>query len=181
MVKRWFKCACASVALLLAACTQVPLAPPPAGFSATGKVNIRQANQSDTAQFTWIASPQQDQLSLATPFGTGLAELVLHYQGDVISSAVLNRGDQLEQANDPEALLQQLTGLSLPVSGLRWWLRGQSKPNEPFTREGDVLVQNGWRISASDYRDGTLPYRIELLRDDIKVRIIINEWNTAAP
>lgn len=167
--------------LLLGACAQTPVLAPPAGFVAMGKINIRQANQSDTAQFAWVASPQQDVLSLSSPFGVTLAELVLHYQGDHVNSAVLNRGEQLEQAEDPEQLLQQLTGLALPVSGMRWWLRGLPFPNAPYSREGDVLLQNGWRITPSDYRNTALPYRIELLRDDLKVRILINEWNTAAP
>lgn len=169
------------VSALLLACTQAPLAPPQAGFSASGKVNIRQGNQSDTAQFAWRASPNEDQLSLATPFGSVLAELLLRYQGDEIISAQLNQAGQVTQAEDPEALLQQLTGLQLPVSGLRWWLRGQARPDVPFTREGEVLLQNGWRISASDYRNGPQPYRIELLRDDLKVRILINEWITSSP
>ncbi|QLG88906.1 outer membrane lipoprotein LolB [Chitinibacter bivalviorum] len=177
MLRVWL----ASAVMLLAACAQTPLAVPPAGFAATGKINIRQANQSDTAQFSWVAAKQQDQLILSSPFGTTLAELVLQYQGDRVSSAVLNRGEQLDQADDPEQLLQQLTGLTLPVSGMRWWLRGLPSPNEPFAREGEVLLQNGWRITPSDYRNTPLPYRIELLRDDLKVRILINEWNSAAP
>ncbi|WP_157315061.1 lipoprotein insertase outer membrane protein LolB [Chitinibacter sp. GC72] len=170
----------ASAVLCLGACTHLP-SPPAAGFSAQGKVNIRQGNQSDTAQFVWLASPAQDQLSLSTPFGSVLAELVLHYQGDTIRLAELNRGTQIDRADDPEALLHTLTGLQLPVSGLRWWLRGQARPDTPYERDGEVLIQNGWRISASDYRSGTYPYRIELSRADLKVRIMITEWNTAAP
>ncbi|WP_410499552.1 lipoprotein insertase outer membrane protein LolB [Chitinibacter sp. S2-10] len=166
---------------MLAACSQTPLAVPASGFAVNGKVNILQGNRSDTAQFAWLATPEHDQLTLSTPFGSTLAELTLHYQGSVVSSAVLNRGDLLEQASNPEELLMRLTGVALPVSGLRWWLRGLPRPDEPFSRDGEALLQNDWRIIASDYRNGTQPYRIELMRDKLKVRILINQWNTAVP
>jgi outer membrane lipoprotein LolB len=176
-MKRVWRLAACFLVLLLTACAQVPLAPAPtAGFAANGKVNIRQGNRSDTAQFSWVAAPQQDQLSLSSPFGSTLAELVLHYQDERVISAVLDRGGELSQADDPEQLLHDLTGLSLPVAGMRWWLRGLPAPTSPFERDGESLLQNGWRITASDYRAGSLPYRVELLRDELKVRILINEW-----
>lgn len=181
MRARIAQCASALAILLLAACSHTSLTTPNTGFSASGKVNIRQNNQSDTAQFVWQSSAAQDQLNLSTPFGTTLAELVLSYQGERVSSAVLNRGDSLEQAEDPEALLYQLTGLTLPVSGLRWWLQGRPMPNMPFERDGTHLLQAGWRITAGDYREGIRPYRIELRRDDLTVRVIINEWKDSRP
>jgi outer membrane lipoprotein LolB len=181
MWSRIAKSALALLVLSLAACSHTPLMMPDVGFSASGKVNIRQTNQSDTAQFVWQSSRAQDQLTLSTPFGTTLAELVLSYQGEQVSSAVLNRGDSLTQADDPDALLYQLTGLALPVSGLRWWLLGQPMPNAPFERDGTILLQAGWRITASDYREGLRPYRIELSREDLTVRVIINEWKDSRP
>lgn len=177
-MKRWIA---SGVVLLLAACAQQPLKPPSEGFAAQGRVNIRSQNDANTATFDWLATPQQDVLSLATPLGTTLAELTIDYQNDAIVSATLKHGQTTDVADDPEALLQKVSGLTLPVSGMRWWLRGQPDPLLPFTGADDAFTQSGWLINASDYREGTLPYKVELTRDDLRVRVMINEWSVAAP
>lgn len=175
----------ALLALWLAACSSTPLAPPAQGFAASGRVNIRQAERADTVQFVWQASAERDTLALNTPLGNTLAELRLRYERDMVVEAELDRGTERRTARDPEALLLELTGVQLPVSGMRWWLRGLPAPTAAFSREGDTLVQAGWRISPSDYRGGQWPYRIELQRldsaqDAIKIRVLINEWQQAS-
>jgi outer membrane lipoprotein LolB len=110
-----------------------------------------------------------------------LAELTIAYQHGEIVSATLKHGQTTDVAADPESLLLKMSGLALPVSGMRWWLRGQPDPRLPFTRTGEAFTQSGWLISATDFRAGTLPYKIELIRDDLRVRVMINEWSVAAP
>lgn len=131
--------------------------------------------------FDWLATPERDVLSLSSPLGNTLAELsILYQQGDIVS-ATLKHGQTTEIAADPESLLQNLAGLTLPVSGMRWWLRGLPDPRMPFTRTGDSFSQSGWLVSATDFRDGVLPYKVELTRDDLRIRVMISEWSTAAP
>ncbi|QKJ66403.1 outer membrane lipoprotein LolB [Deefgea piscis] len=166
---------------LLSACVQAPLKPPSEGFAAQGRVNIRSQNQANTAAFHWVASPQQDVLSLSSPLGNILAQLTIQYQGGEIVNAQLQHGETIDIADQPEALLAQVTGLVLPVAGMRWWLRGQPDPKQPFTRGSNDFEQSGWMIRASDYRDGKLPYRVELSREDLRVLVLINEWSHATP
>ena len=177
-MQKWIA-ACA--ALFLIGCAQQPLKPPSEGFAAQGRVNIRSQNDANTASFDWLATPDRDVLSLATPLGTTLAELTITYQHGEIVSATLKHGQSTDVAADPESLLQQVSGLALPVSGMRWWLRGLPDPSLPLTRSGESFTQSGWLISATDFRAGTLPYKIELTRDDLRVRVMINEWSVAAP
>ena len=182
-MQRWWRSVCCAILLGgLAACAQVPVVVPADGFAANGKVNIRQDNHSDTALFGWVASPDRDVLTLSSPLGTTLAELTLHYQDGQVIRAQLDRGTQLDEAANPEALLQDLTGLALPVSGMRWWLRGLPAPSSPFESLAEhQFAQNGWTIVTSDYRDGPRPYRIELQRDALRVRVVINEWIQSTP
>lgn len=175
---RWLIVCCV---VLLTACAQQPLKPPTEGFAAQGRVNIRSQTDANTAAFDWLATAERDVLSLATPLGTTLAELTIAYQHGEIVSATLKHGKTTDVADDPESLLQQISGLQLPVSGMRWWMRGQPDPRLPFTRSGESFIQSGWVISPTDFRDGPLPYRIELNRDDLRVRVMINEWSSAAP
>jgi outer membrane lipoprotein LolB len=170
-----------SLLLLLTACAQKPLKPPSEGFAAQGRVNIRSQTDANTAMFDWLATSERDVLSLSTPLGTTLAELTIHYQQGEIVSATLKHGQTTEVAADPESLLQNMSGLTLPVSGMRWWLRGLPDARLPFTRSGDSFTQSGWLVSATDFRDGALPYKIELTRDDLRVRVMISEWSSAAP
>lgn len=168
-------------ALLLTACAQQPLKPPSEGFAAQGRVNIRSQTDANTAAFDWLATADRDVLSLATPLGTTLAELTIAYQHGEIVSATLKHGQTTDMAADPESLLLQMSGLTLPVSGMRWWLRGLPDPLLPFTRSEVAFTQSGWLISATDFRTGTLPYKIELTRGELRVRVMINEWSVAAP
>jgi len=131
--------------------------------------------------FDWLATPERDVLSLSSPLGNTLAELSILYQQGEIVSATLKHGQTTEIAPDPESLLQNLAGLTLPVSGMRWWLRGLPDPRMPFTRTDDSFSQSGWLVTATDFRDGTLPYKIELTRDDLRIRVMISEWSVAAP
>ncbi|MGL4997130.1 MAG: lipoprotein insertase outer membrane protein LolB [Deefgea sp.] len=167
--------------VLLSACAQKPLKPPSEGFAAQGRVNIRSQNDANTAMFDWLATPERDVLSLSTPLGTTLAELTIVYQQGDIVSASLKHGQATDVADDPESLLQNISGLTLPVSGMRWWLRGQPDARLPFTRSGESFTQSGWLVSATDFRGGALPYKIELTRDDLRVRVMISEWSSAAP
>ena len=162
---------------VLTACVQVPLQAPQNGFAASGRVNIRSSSDANTASFTWLATQEKDVLSLATPLGTTLAELTIQYQDGQTVAARLQHGQDVSSADNPEALLEQVAGLQLPVSGMRWWLRGQPVPSGELIRHEVGFTQNGWLIIASDYRGGTLPYRVELSRDDIKVRVLMNEWS----
>lgn len=163
--------------LLLSACAQKPLQAPADGFAAQGRVNVRSQTDANTALFDWLATPERDVLSLATPLGTTVAELTIRYQQGEIVSATLKHGQTTEVAADPESLLQNISGLTLPVAGMRWWLRGQPDARLPFTRSGESFTQSGWLVSPSDFRDGALPYKIELTRDDLRIRVMIGEWS----
>lgn len=167
--------------LLLSACAQKPLKAPLEGFAAQGRVNVRSQTEANTAMFDWLATPERDVLSLSTPLGNIVAELTIVYQQGEVVSASLKHGQTTEVAADPESLLQNISGLTLPVSGMRWWLRGLPDDRFPYTRSGESFTQSGWLVSPSDFRDGALPYKIELTRDDLRIRVMISEWSAAAP
>ncbi|MBE9609225.1 lipoprotein insertase outer membrane protein LolB [Chitinilyticum piscinae] len=169
--------------LVLAACAQLPSAPP-SGYALSGKLSIRDARQSQQAMFGWQASAQEDRISIDSPLGQTLAALTIRYDDDGLPlSALFEQGGEMVQAaDDPEALLKDLTGLSLPLEGLRWWLRGEVSPFTPAERheqEGTVtLRQDGWTIEARDFRPlgkRQQPYRIQANRDDLQLRIVITD------
>lgn len=170
--------------LLLAGCAALKVPPVPLnGFSVSGRVSIRAGNDAHYANFAWQAESSRDRLSLGNPLGQILAELEIHYVNDVPVSAVLRDADGHARTGNAEALLREATGMSLPVSGLRWWLQGVPAPGDArtqFTEDGLQIEQDGWRIQASDFSETTPvrkgPRKIHLTRDDVSVRIAISEW-----
>ncbi|WP_051304744.1 outer membrane lipoprotein LolB [Chitinilyticum litopenaei] len=182
------RCLVSALALLLCACAQLPPAPT-AGYALSGRLSIREGNSAQQALFSWQSAPDEDRLSLDSPLGQTLALLTIRYRPDgQAAEAILERGGEApEYASDPRALLLSLTGLDLPLNGLRWWLQGEAAPFSSARRDeqdGIVTVsQDGWTIVSQDYRPlgkRQQPFRLNAQRDEVQLRIVISEASTAS-
>ena len=126
--------------LLLSACATRPPAPPadPAAWRAhraalenlsqwqvQGRVGVRAGEEGWNASFDWQQQDQDYRIRLRGPFGQGAVELHGNDQGVWLKQA--DRPPVF--ALDPETLLERETGWWLPVSGLRFWLRGLPVPD----------------------------------------------------
>lgn len=153
------------------------------GFSASGRMSIRNGSDSHYANFGWQSAPVSDQISLGNPLGQTVAELVIRYQGNQAIYATLTDAEGRTQAGEAEQLLFDNTGMRLPVFGLRWWLQGKAAPGEAeiaHTEAGTQIDQAGWHILASDFSESSPsprgPRKIVMTRADLAVRIVISEW-----
>ncbi|MEJ2794776.1 lipoprotein insertase outer membrane protein LolB [Iodobacter sp. LRB] len=163
--------------LLLSACSSVPQAPR-AGYSASGRVALKVANERHYAQFDWHQLGEQSELSLSGPLGQTAAELRFSP-----GSASLRDANQREtKAFSADELIAETLGWPLPVSGLRWWLRGEADPELAVTSQSEIengrlLLQSGWRIESTDYRgQPSLPHKLTLSRSDLEIKVVITEW-----
>lgn len=173
---------------LLGACAQLPQRtagwqPPewPA-WSLRGRIAVHAGEQGWHASLNWRQSVTGYQLELSGPLGQGAVRLT----GDA-AGVTLERADGLRDwAEDADALLARNTGWTLPVSGLRYWVQGRAVPERPAEWERDAdgrplrLRQDGWDIRYSSYQDqpggAPLPKRIDLERDGIRARLLIDAW-----
>ena len=146
-------------------------------------VKTEQANQAPEAiqgGFVWRDTPAQLTLDLTNPFGSILARVTVNS-----SVATLQRANGgVIQTMTPDSLVDQALGQSLPVQGLRAWLRTQQKPR-PGMRvlerdaQGRIVSfeQDGWsaRLSNSDAEG---PRLVSLLRSEtgrkMSVRLVID-------
>jgi outer membrane lipoprotein LolB len=104
-----------------------------------------QASQSFSAVFELRGSERDGELVLISPLGSRLAQLNWKDgHAELVSSQETRRSDSLE------ALLQDVTGTSIPVAALFSWLRGTQ------------ATAPGWRVDLSALPDG----RITAHRDD---------------
>lgn len=176
---------------MLAACTQLPVAgnavlpqraarTAVADFVLTGRIAVRQGPQHHAANITWQHSARREQIFLATPLGQGIAELTRDVAG-----ARLTTAERREfAAADWQALSVQVFGLVLPLSALPRWLQADV-PAEALGVKYDAygrpqrMVAEDWQVAYLEYASDAvdaLPVLIELKREDIEVRLKVDQW-----
>ncbi len=181
--------------LLLAACaTRPPVAPDAAAWrahrealsalhdwQARGRIAVRAGDEGWSAGFDWRQTGTDYRIRLRGPFGQGALELEGNSRGVWLRRA--GRPPVFTRA--PEFLLERETGWRLPVAGLDHWLRGLPDGSADVeTRLDDRgrlarLRQRGWEIRYSRYRDVrglALPDRLELRRDGLRIKVLVDDW-----
>lgn len=126
-------------------------------------------------------------IQLDAPLGQGAAEL----RGNV-AGVTLRTADGEFSAASAEALLEQRLGWQLPVSGLRYWVRGL--PDAEAVTEHQTLdaagrltrlQQSGWDIEFRHYTAAplALPDKIFLVSRSVNpeaaldIRLVIEQWD----
>ncbi|PJX21085.1 hypothetical protein CAP48_17410 [Advenella sp. S44] len=174
------------VAATLAACSTVPTKPAqPSGASVDGTfersgrfaltVYDRSAERNrDSVQggFTWLDTGAVLTLDLTNPLGSTLARVVV-----ADDQAVLTRSNgQRTVASDPDALVAEVLGSPIPVSGMRNWLKGmRDGQGAEAVRSKQTFSEAGWQVNMSDF-DAKGPTRLNFERtmagDRITVRVV---------
>ncbi len=128
--------------------------------------------------FVWSEQQQQIQLDLNNPMGTVLARLVADDSG----ARLIYPNGNIEYAQSPDALVAQLLGYELPVSGMKDWLRGEtgSSPVDGLQQEQGNIVyfhQDNWRVRLQRY-DEQGPRLLQMNRNQasqfFSVRIVVD-------
>lgn len=174
--------------LLLAGCaTGVTTASPPQSSAAeldnwafTGRLGITDGQQSWQSSISWEQQGEAYRIDLVGALGQGQISI----RGD-LDGVTLRQGEQLLQADDPDQLLTEATGLSLPISSLRYWLLGLATPTSAVTPITDAegrlrqLQQAGWLIHYPNYiqvGDFSLPQRLRAVYEPVTVQLLIRQW-----
>ncbi len=176
--------------LLIAGCAGVPSLPEaPETFVLTGKVGVREANESFSANLLWHQMGDAFEIDLWGPLGQGRVKLVKK-DGEIrleSDKGVLAQGE-------PEAVMRAHLGWSLPLEVLPAWVQGgpvTGIPSSGLTRDeaGRVLSfeQLDWNVLLERYQSvpesleteapaRQLPGRVTATRNDARVRLVISEW-----
>ncbi|WP_159991786.1 lipoprotein insertase outer membrane protein LolB [Pelistega ratti] len=187
MYKKILRYLCIGVSITLAACTTTSPVKEDT-FSneeqlhRTGKFAVLVYDKtidrnSDSVQgnFNWLSTTQQTTLDLSSPLGQVLARVMVYPD-----YAVLVRANQERlEASNPDALVKYVLGREFPVSGLKYWIRGEAMPNIAVEKaqyneqkQLSQFVQAGWTVSLSEY-DKYGPKRFHLLNNQTTERITI--------
>jgi outer membrane lipoprotein LolB len=181
---------------VLAGCRTLPPAPPPGEswetrrpqlqalghFELRGRVAVAAAGEGFNASLRWSQDGDRSQVTLEGPLGVGGAQLTA--SGDDLT-VVTARGERIESAAAHAELAARL-GFDPPLTSLRYWVLGVPNPAQPASESLDpaqqrlsALTQEGWHVEYQSYGSmggETLPARMTLQRDAVRVRLLVDDW-----
>ena len=154
----------------------------------SGKLGVRQGDRIDSAVINgWTQRGTEFDINLSSAvFGMGATNL----RGTPHSIWLTQAGEEPLYSDQPEALIYQQTGWTLPIESLFSWIKGIPAPitnsESAFDLSGRLyeLQQLGWTIRYTDYHDTEpypLPRKIVLERENVRVTLVINDWQLDAP
>jgi outer membrane lipoprotein LolB len=182
--RRWF--AALVVVVTFAGCTTLP-APAPqrapeagdAPFTLAGRISARHGSNAVAGGFTWTHAPRRDRIDLADPLGQTLARL----DGEPGNVTVRLADGRVEAATTWNELTRRALGVTIPVEGLAFWIRGLGAPGSQATIERDgegrvaALRQDGWDIAYAYDNASTMPRRVTLTypgAEPVEVRVVVD-------
>jgi outer membrane lipoprotein LolB len=102
-----------------------------------GFFGVKTANQAVSGNIDWIHTPEEDRFTFYGPLGVDETRLII--QADGASQIIFHNG-RIERASNPERLMEQTMGWSLPVSRLRRSILGL--PTEVLRGSSDTLQRS---------------------------------------
>lgn len=152
-------------------------------FEANGKIGFSDGQQGGHASVEWRQQHSDYFIHLYGPLGSGSVQIV----GQANQVYLIQSNGQKIMAKTPEDLVQQAFGWTIPVSGLRYWLRGLPAPgSSPQQMQFDPqnritqLVQNGWTVHYQTYQSQNgvdVPHKLTLKNGNIRLKFIFNQWS----
>lgn len=156
----------------------------------TGKLGVRTATDSGSASVKWAQQLASYQINLSGPLGQ--KSMIITGTPDKVR--LEQTGEPAQEAKTAEALIKKSAGWTLPVAQLAYWVRGVPAPKLRITRlqqneTGLIaqLIQGGWSIHYSNYRDQTfsgtnlpLPGKITAEYEDVRLVLVIRDWRLGA-
>jgi outer membrane lipoprotein LolB len=115
---------------------------------------------------------------------------LMAYLKGTASDVTLQANGKTYRDADAERLLQSQMGVSLPLSGMKYWVRGIPSPDSPVEQvkldnmgRPESLQQSGWLVEYTGWQGNgwnAMPDKINLSRavENTKVKVIAKDWQT---
>lgn len=148
----------------------------------SGKLAVRNSNNNGSGTLSWQQQHEQFDIRISGPLGQGAIQL----RGDTREIELITSKQQLS-SRQPEALMQQQLGWSVPLENLLWWIRGLPAPNGKYTLElGDdslawKLEQSQWQLEYLSYQTSRPGYKVpQRIRatgpEQLQLIIMVKDW-----
>ncbi|MEI7189743.1 lipoprotein insertase outer membrane protein LolB [Dickeya dianthicola] len=137
------------------------------------------------ARFFWQQfSPQRYRLLLTSPLGSTELEL----QAGADSVQITDGQGKRYVGKDAQYMVQQLTGMAIPLDNLRQWMLGLPGDAQDFALDERALLrsvnyQQGdqhWSVSYQSYTNDPLPLpqSLELTKGELRIKLKMDNWAT---
>lgn len=148
-----------------------------------GKLAIKTPNDKLSANLYWRHTEELDKLTLTTMLGTTVLTLEA-----TPSSAHLNFDGKDFRDNNAQALLERVSGWSLPIADLPLWITGQVTAQDhiiSFDNNGKAKqiqnIQNPrpWLVTFLSWHTQSgaeVPNQLRLERGELQLKLQINQW-----
>ncbi|APZ42916.1 lipoprotein insertase outer membrane protein LolB [Acidihalobacter ferrooxydans] len=155
-------------------------------WSLNGRFALNVAGRGWSASLRWLEQGTSYRIDIFGPFGRTVAQL----EGGAQGVSLRTQNEPLRTADSVSALMQSALGWSLPVTGLRYWVRGVPAPGTPISSQRiggsghlSELNQDGWTIRylGYNYAFGTraLPTHLRLSNGNVKLNLLVDRWGAA--
>lgn len=150
-------------------------------WSVKGRLGLSDGERGGSLSFDWRASGERHQVMLRTVAGGRQWRLEFDPSGASLEGSDIGR----LSGPEPDALVEQAVGWSIPVLWMSRWLRGLPAPERAqmvFDDDGTLagLRHRSWVIDFSRWTlsrdDLLLPARIEARDDPYRVRAALSGW-----
>ena len=168
-----------ALALLMGGCARLPVEPEAADFRIEGKVGVVEGARAFSARFSWRQTGTYYDIRLWGPLGQAATRL----RGDSNHVEVVGKNGTPILAGDPQSVMRQRLGWSLPLPVLRWWMSGRPVPEGIVegaeTDEQGRLTgfrQLGWQVRYDRFEasgEPPMPTRISAERPGYRIRLTI--------
>lgn len=146
-----------------------------------GGIAAKNKSKSFTATINWAQSgPSAYQIRLVGPLGGG--SVIINRSG---GNVTYQDGPKKFSSGNAEELLEQHTGIRLPVNSLYYWVRGLPAPGGAQKEVHDkynhltTLQQSGYTVNFTQFtsaRGIDLPSIIRLEGKGVTVKVVIKSW-----
>lgn len=145
------------------------------GFELRGRVAVARGDEGFSGALRWTQTGARARLEVDGPLGVGGARY------------------DLDPAEADGAALERAIGAPVPVASLRYWLLGVPDPASVAEESLDAgstrlasLRQAGWSVAYTRYAPVPatrleLPQLIEVSREGLRVRLLIEGWQGVRP
>ncbi|MEP5567397.1 MAG: lipoprotein insertase outer membrane protein LolB [Halioglobus sp.] len=182
--------------MLLAGCAGTPQTPPGdttwetrlatlealEHWTASGKIALRTAEQSESASMLWQQVGKATHLRLSGPMG--ISATTIDSDGHQLE---IRQGEDYSRWNLDDPDLQTNNEWELPLRSLHHWLKGipdpklevQSLQLDEANQLPAQLQQEGWTVDFqqfSRFDDYQLPTKLEATRGTTRIKILLREW-----
>jgi len=145
-------------------------------------VSIKESKQHTILHAYWQQLINEYMINITSQFNVGGIKIA----GDANQVTLWRSNTNKVIAKNPENLIYNELGWTLPLSNLKYWILGLPAPNlnhnSKFDRYNHLtyLEQQNWRINYTNFisiKNIDLPTTILLSNNNLQIKIIIKQWD----